>query len=309
MSVLARGAKQSVAVSEGEKRKAHLAMLLFAMLIASSFSIGSQVVRHIDPAPLNALRFTLGAALMAAFTFGLNRQRFYVPAAPWRFLALGALMGTYFVTMFIALGITSAVSTSALFTLMPIITAVFSFFLIGQITRPVVGLSLLFAGIGSVWVIFRGDINALLSFDIGQGEAIFFIGVVCHALYVPLTRKIRLQEHVFVFTFYSLSATALCIGVFGVPGILQTAWTEIPLSIWGLILYLSIFPTAVTSFLLLFASTRLPAAKVLAYGYLTPVFVIFYEGMLGHGWVSPMVAAGALVICIGLAILYITSDG
>jgi len=31
----------------------------------------------------------------------------------------------------------------------------------------------------------------------------------------------------------------------------------------------------------------------MAYGYLVPVFIIFWEGLLGHGWVAPVVWLGA----------------
>jgi len=42
---------------------------------------------------------------------------------------------------------------------------------------------------------------------------------------------------------------------------------------------------------------------VTAYTYLTPSFVILYEGLLGHGWAMPAVAVGALVTVLGLLVL------
>ena len=56
-------------------------------------------------------------------------------------------------------------------------------------------------------------------------------------------------------------------------------------------------------------SLRLPAAKVFGYGYLTPAFIIVLEGLLGHGWASAMVMAGALVIVMVLVVLALTPDG
>ena len=69
-----------------------------------------------------------------------------------------------------------------------------------------------------------------------------------------------------------------------------------------------VFTTAGTFFLLQFAALRLPAAKVLAYNYLTPTFVILYEGLLGHGWTSASVVAGALVTVLGLAVMALAPD-
>ena len=74
------------------------------------------------------------------------------------------------------------------------------------------------------------------------------------------------------------------------------------------IAYLAVFTTAGTTFLVQFAVLRLPAAKVLAYNYLTPSFVIVYEGLLGHGWTTASVAAGALVTMAALLLLALSPD-
>jgi hypothetical protein len=53
---------------------------------------------------------------------------------------------------------------------------------------------------------------------------------------------------------------------------------------------------------------RLPADKVLGYGYLTPSFVIVLEGLLGHGWAAPAVILGALVTAAGLIVMGLLKD-
>ena len=53
---------------------------------------------------------------------------------------------------------------------------------------------------------------------------------------------------------------------------------------------------------------RLPSAKVIAYGYLTPAFVILFEGLAGHGWPTLSVVAGALVTVLGLVVLAVVPD-
>ena len=66
------------------------------------------------------------------------------------------------------------------------------------------------------------------------------------------------------------------------------------IEIWAFtVLYLAIGPTAICFFLIQYASLRLPAPKVIAYGYLTPSFVIVFEGLAGHGWTTLSVMAGA----------------
>ena len=291
-----------------ERLLAHLSMLAFAALIAGSFTTGALAVPYIHPIPLNAVRFLLAAALMGVASFGFARHRFSFPPAPWRFGIMGALMAVYFVTMFIALTMTLPVATSAVYTLVPLMTAVTAYFLVGQRSGGAVILSLILAGLGAVWVIFRGDLQALLSFDIGRGELIYFIGCFAYAFYTPLLRKFSRGEPSMVQSFWTLSATAVWIALAGIPEIVTTDWLNLPPTVWWVVLYLAVGPTAICFFLIQYASLRLPASKVIAYGYLTPAFVILFEALAGHGWPTLTIVAGAMVTVLGLIVLAAVRD-
>jgi drug/metabolite transporter (DMT)-like permease len=294
------------------KLQGHLAMALFALLISGSFFIGKRAAPHIDPGALNAARYALAIPIMAAVAFALtpiaSREALLRPQAFWRYLVLGGLMGVYFILMFIALRLTSSVSTGAVLTLMPLMSAGFGYLLLRQNAGPVVIGSLSLAALGAVWVIFRGDINAIISFDIGAGELIFFVGVAAHALHNPLVRKLNRGEGTLVFSFWSIVGAGACLFVYGAPAIVSTDWTQIPGIVWICILWLATAATAGSYFLLQFAMLRIPAAKANAYMLLTPSYVIVLEGLAGSGWVSWQVMAGALVTVIGLAILVASPD-
>ncbi|HEV7277656.1 MAG TPA: DMT family transporter [Devosiaceae bacterium] len=297
-----------VPIVSRQRLLAHLAMLLFAALVGGSFTFGAMAVPFLAPAPLNAVRFILAAVLMGAFAFGVSRQRFAWPAAPWRFAVMGFLMAIYFVTMFVALQITLPVATSAVFTLIPLMTAGIALFLVKQRSGPLVLLSLLLAGLGSIWVIFRGDVEAILAFDIGRGELIFFFGCLAYAIYTPLLRRFSHGEPATVLSFWTLVGSAICITAWALPEMFSTDWTALPPLVWWVILYLAVGSTAICFFLIQFAARHLPAAKVIAYGYLTPAFVIVLEGLAGHGWTSLSVATGAAVTILGLVVLAALPD-
>ena len=166
-------------------------MALFALLIAGSFSLGARAAPFIESGALNAIRFAFAVILMGvvmlASTSSGSRRAALRPKALWRFGVLGALMGFYFITMFLALKVTDPVSTGAVFTLMPLMTAGFAYLFLRQVAGPTLLASLVVAAAGAVWVIFRGDIDALLSFDVGRGETIFFFGCMAHGAYAALT--------------------------------------------------------------------------------------------------------------------------
>lgn len=291
-----------------EKLVGHVAMILFAFLIAWSFSLGALAVPYIESAPLNAIRFVGATLLMGIVGTILLPGGVRLPAAPWRFLVLGSLMATYFVTMFVALKITDPISTGAVFTLGPLMATFFGYFVLKQTPSKVILISLLFAGLGSVWVIFKANIDAILAFKVGRGELIFLVGCAGHALYAPMVKRLNRGEPVMLFTFWTLAATMVWIAGYGVTEIIATDWTALPAIVWWVIAYLAVFTTAGTFFLVQFASLRLPASKVLSYVYLTPVFIILQEGFLGHGWAGLPIMAGALVTVFGLVVLAFSAD-
>jgi len=303
-------AKSLVSIVDPARQRllAHLAMLLFAALIAGSFTTGALAVPFLAPAPLNAIRFVMASTLMGVAAFGVARHRFALPPAPWRFGITGFLMAIYFVSMFIALTMTKPVATSAVFTLIPLMTAGIAWFIVGQRSGPLVLLSLVVAGLGAIWVIFRGDVGAILAFDIGQGELVYFVGCFAYAFYTPLLRKFSRGEPSMVASFWTLAASTLWIAVYGLPEILAVDWLSLPPLVWWVLAYLAVGPTAICFFLIQFATHHLPAAKVIAYGYTVPAFVILLEGLAGHGWVSLSVVAGAVVTVLGLLVLAAQRD-
>jgi drug/metabolite transporter (DMT)-like permease len=206
------------------------------------------------------------------------------------------------------LGMTTPVSSGAVFTLMPLMAAFFGWLFLGQVPRPLVIGSLLVAACGALWMIFRGSWEAFTSLDIGKGELIFMVGVAGHAAYAPLVRRFNRGEPLVAFTFWSLAAIGTWIAIYGFRDILATDWTAVPAIVWATILYLAIFTTALTTFLVQFATMRLPASKVLAYNYLTPGFIILIEGLLGHGWASPKVLIGAAITVGGLLVMALAPD-
>ncbi len=278
--------------------RGHLAMLLFSGLIAGSFALGSMAAGEIAPAALTAARFLIATAIVGAAalaTTGVTRQDF---AAPWRYLLMGSLLGFYFVMMFEGLKTASPISSAVVFTLAPVISAFAGYFLLRQITTMRMALALLVGAVGALWVIFDADLRAFIAFKVGRGELIYFWGVVAHAIYTPLVRRLNRGESAVVFSFGTLMAATLIVGLFGAGDIARTDWAMLPGIVWITLIYVAVFATAITFVLLQYASLRLPSAKVMAYTYLTPTWVICWEAALGHG-----VPGGLILVGVGLTIV------
>lgn len=283
--------------------KGHLAMLLFSSLVAGSFSLGAQAANHISPSAINGVRFLLAAILIggvAVSTTGLGKTAF---RAPWRYLVLGGLFATYFVLMFEGLKTAAPVSTAAVFTLTPLMTAGFGFALLGQHMTRRMWIALGIGGIGALWVIFRADPAALLQFRVGQGEVYYFWGCVAHAIYTPMIRKLNRGEPAIVFTFGVLVAGFILLALYGWQDVVATDWTNLPPIVWVTLAYLVIFATAASFVALQFATLNLPAAKVMAYTYLVPSWVILWEIAFGHDIPPLIILAGVSMTVVALLLL------
>ncbi len=283
--------------------RGHLAMLTFSALVAGSFSLGSIIANEIAPAALNAVRFAIAAVvigLAALATTGLPRV---AARAPWRYLVLGALFATYFVLMFYGLQTARPVSAAAVFTLTPVISAVAGWFLLRQITTPRMALALVVGAAGALWVIFRADWQLFRAFSIGGGEIIYFWGCVAHAVYTPMVRKLNRGEPAVVFTFGTLVAGCLLLTGFGWRDIVATDWANLSGMFWVGLFYLSFFATAASFVLVQFAALRLPSAKVMAYTYLVPSWVILWEIALGNGVPTGLILGGVALTVLALLLL------
>lgn len=278
-------------------------MLLFSSLVAGSFALGGMVANEITPVALNAVRFVIAAVVVAAVamaTTGIPRSAF---AAPWRYLVLGGLFMFYFVLMFEGLKTSPPVSSAAVFTLVPAMAGLCGWFLLRQRMTPRMGLALGIGGIGALWVIFRADVAALIAFDVGRGEGIFFIGCIAHALYIPLVRVLNRGESAVVFALGTLVAGALLLVVIGAGDLIATDWSALRPMVWITIIYVSIFASSITLVLVQFATLRLPAAKVMAYTYLVPSWVIGWEAILGNGLPPVMIGGGIALTFLALWLL------
>ena len=284
-------------------RMGHLAMLLFSVLVAGSFALGVLAANDIAPMALNAVRFWIAAVIIGAIVVARGGVPRAALAEPWRYLVLATVFTLYFVLMFEGLKTAPSVSAAAVFTLTPLLTAAVGWLLLRQGVTPRIAFALTIGALGALWVIFRADLQAMLRFDVGRGELIYFVGCISHSFYTPLVRKLNRGESALVFTFGTLVAGAALLTVVGWFDIMSTPWLMLPSIVWVTILYTAIFASAATFTLLQFAALRLPSSKVMAYTYLTPAWVILWNVGLGAALPPLTVGFGVAMTIVALVLL------
>ena len=283
--------------------RGHGAMLLFSILVAGSFSLGALASPFIAPELVTVLRFAIAAVLLGILCAIRGDFKTVWFVAIWRYILLGGVFATYFVLMFAGLKTATPVSAAAVFTLTPILTAFASYILLRQITTKRIAGGLLIGALGALWVIFRADWATFRIFEVGKGEIIYFWGCIAHAVYIPLVRLLNRGESAVLFSFGTTLGGTLVLLAWSWSAIWTTDYAALPNIVWLTILYVSIFATAVTFVLGQFASLRLPGAKVMAYTYLIPSWVILWEIALGHGAPRGLILGGVLLTIVALVVL------
>ncbi len=101
-------------------------------------------------------------------------------------------------------------------------------------------------------------------------------------------------------------AGLLVLLLWGWRDVLATDWLALPAIVWICLLYVAIAASALTFVLLQYATLRLPSAKVMAYTYLVPSWVILWEVALGRP-APPLIVLGGVALT-GLALLLLLKD-
>lgn len=281
-------------------------MLAFSALVAGSFSLGQRIANQIDPAALTLARFALAFVVMAALVqVGPGFRRAHL-RAPWRWGLLGGIYAIYFVLMFEGLKTASSVSTAAVFTLSPILSAGFGWLLLRQVTTPRMALALAVGASGALWVIFRADWGAFLRFEVGQGELTYFVGCIVHAALPAAMKMTNRGEPQLVATTFLLAGGFVTLLPWGLGPALATDWAGLSPLVWVTVAYVALIASGATAFLLALASQRLPGAKVMAYTYLVPSWVIGWELALG-GSPPPVLVLGGVGLTV-VALLLLLKD-
>ena len=282
--------------------RAHGLMLLATVLIATSFPVGAAITHGLDSVVLTLLRFSLAALVFAPIV----AWRYGLPWIGWRDLArysvISACLVGFFWGMFVALRLTSVLNTATIFTLTPAITAAVSAVLLRERLGPAARVALPVGMVGALWVIFRGDMGALLAMDLGQGDAIFLAACIAMGCYSPLLKLLHRGEPMARVTFWTLVTGAGWLFLLSAGRLGAVGWPTVPVAVYGGIAYLAVFTTLITFFIFQTSVAVIGPTRVMSYTYLNPVLVV----LIGIGFGEPLPALTTypgLVLIVGATVI------
>ncbi|MEM7181718.1 MAG: DMT family transporter [Spirochaetota bacterium] len=274
----------------------HLLMLLTIALIATSFPIGKIIAKALPAEVMMLLRFVFAAVLFAPYVF--YRNGLHIPARTFlaRYALLSVPLTIFFWCMFESLRYTSATNTAALYTTVPAITAVFAWLINRETTNKSKRFGLALGTLGAIWIIFRGDLAALMALQLNYGDLLFFVGSLAMGLYSPLIKRLYRSEAMEVMTFWVIFFSGLWMFLLSLGKLPSIAWQAVGVDVFFSLLYLAFFTTVVSFFLLQFATVKIGSTRVAAYSFLNPIFVLLMTTYLGLDTFSFALLPGIVLI-------------
>jgi drug/metabolite transporter (DMT)-like permease len=308
---LTRPAPQQAAAdpSTGEARPGppplliDLALLIVALMWASTFTLFKISWRDIDPVAFTAVRFA------AMFVFSITvllfaRNRVRPRRADLPALAASGLTGYFLYQLGFVLGLdrTSALASAILISTHPIFSVIFMWLVRRQ--RParieVAGVVLGFLGVAvflRAWDAFGaarpGDLLSL-----GAAAAFGAYGVINQ----PLTKRYPSRE----LMSYGLAIGGLLITVVGIPAMAAQDWGTISGTSWVILAYAIVGPVYVAYALWNWAIRHRGIPRTVVYGFLVPILggaiaVLALNEQVGAAQIAGgvLVVAGLLVTRLG----------
>lgn len=278
-------------------------MLLGAILVSSSFTVGKAITDGLDPTVLLLLRYALATVIMAVLLG--YKEGLSLPSARQLggYSAISGATVGFFWCMFEALRYTSAINTSVIFTLVPGISAIYSAVFLKERLGSSRLWALFLGMLGALWVIFQGDLDRLLTLDVNHGDILFLAGCFLMAAYTPLVKKIHRQESMLVMTFWVLATGFGWLVILSASQLASVEWQAIKIEIWSGIVYLAVFCTVITFYLTHMATPYLGPTRVMAYSYCYPAFVLLINWFLGNGFPPLITLPGVAVVSLTIIIL------
>lgn len=268
----------------------HLGMLLWALIVGSSFPAVGMMSEGLPPLLLTAIRFVVAALALLPLVWCQSDRWPGLPGlALYAFLGLS--LAGFFGTMFWAAHRTSALSMATLYVSVPLLAYFFGRTF--NVERPAGQLLRILAlgaagALGLAWAGAGGQSSEL---QFGLAETAFFFGCLASALYPVLSKwglsHGWLSPSAGLRTFWSLLIGGALVGLLGL--IWEDPQLLIPLTITdGLVLlYLGVFSSGMTFWLTQRATAVLTPAAVTAYSYLVPfisMLMLFVNQPQSIGW-------------------------
>lgn len=295
------------------KNKVYFLMVIAALVWSGAFIAGKFAVPYIPVFTLTFLRFLIASAVLYPVmkiyskahpedSFRLTKK--HIPL--FLFNGIVGMLG-YHVLFFTALKYTSAINSSIIGAMNPIVTTIIAAIVLKQKTPLVQAVGILLSFLGVVLTITGADLSMLASFDFNKGDMFMAAAVICWASYAVMSKSKGADVPPLALTFYSFVFCTIAL----IPFVIwEHPWTleKIPPSAILAVVFMAVFSSVIGYMLQQIAIKEIGASKSSIFVNLVPVFSIVLSVTILGEQLAVIKIFTSLLIIAGVCICQLSGD-
>jgi drug/metabolite transporter (DMT)-like permease len=253
-------------------------LLLWVSLMASSFVVSEQLIPFANSIASTALRFLLATILMLPFIGKMSIEQLSYKVL-FHYSVISLFLVLFFIGLFEALKTTTAMRTSVIYTLLPLISVVITYSALKIVTPNKQIAGFVIGTLGAIWVLLVFTQEKLVFSEWRLGDSIFLVACCCLALHVIFIKKWATDVAPRLGAFYIMILGSIML----LPFLLlfgdldNIAWQQT--AFWQTLLYLTVFTTIATFYLQQHLLKKVAPNRLLSYTYLIPSLVVIPQAI------------------------------
>jgi drug/metabolite transporter (DMT)-like permease len=283
------------------EKKLYILMVLAAFFWAGAFIAGKLSVPYIPPYSLSFLRFIF-AIIVMMFLLKQRKEKFVVEKRHIPIFLFTGLVGMfgYHVLFFSALQYTTAINSSILAAMNPIVTALIGFLFAKQKISKQMLLGIIISFIGVLLTITSGRLSVLKELQFNHGDILMFMAVISWAAYGVFSKSKGQGIPPIMLTFYSFVVCDIAL----IPFVIyEKPWQwlpAVPVSAYMAVLYMSIFASVIGYLVQQISIREIGPARTAIFINLVPIFSIILAVLVLHEKLEVIKLFTALIIIAGV---------
>ncbi|WP_269478026.1 DMT family transporter [Hominibacterium faecale] len=288
-------------------------MVLAALFWSGAFIAGKYAVPFIPTFTLTFMRFFFASLILCILSGAARKKeedRFRLKKEHLPIFLFTGIVGMfgYHVFFFIALKYTTAINSSIIGAMNPIVTIVIAaLFLRNKIpAKQIAGILLSFFGV--LLTITGADVETLVQLDFNRGDLWMAAAVICWAAYGVFSKSKGAGIPPFWLTYYSFLVCTLIL----IPFVIwEKPWqllAQAPPQAWIAVLYMSIFASVAGYMIQQIAIKQIGPSKTSIFINLVPVFSMVLATLILGEALAPIKLATAGIIILGVCICQLSGS-
>jgi drug/metabolite transporter (DMT)-like permease len=209
------------------------------------------------------------------------------------------ILGGHFIIQALGLVYTTATNTAWLIATTPVFIAAASYFFLKEKLTPVKIVGVIVATIGVILLVSGGRLNSL-DWLTSVGDWIILSSCITWTIYTTITRNISRRLKPLPLLFLLLILPTILLPLYVVSTTSLSKFAQLPLSIFGVLIFLGVFTLALAHWLWLEGLSRKGTANVGVYLYFEPVVTTLVAiPILGEN-LTIFAVFGAILILTGV---------